>query len=1143
MLKNALPAGALCEGKAFRGGEAHGRNCYITKTLLVMRLTFFLLTAAFLNVSAKGLSQNITFSGKDVPLEKVLNEVKQQTGFVFFFKESSLQKAIPVTIEAVNQELEDFLKQVFKNQPLTYRIQDKTITIKAATITAEHLSTQLISPFLIVPPITGLVLGPDGRPVAGANIIVKGTKRGTTSGADGRFSIEGNTGETLIISSVGFLAKEISIAKYEGVGAVSLALADTRLDEVQITAYGTTSRRLSTGNISTVKAADIEKAPVTNPLLAIEGRVPGVFIQQSGGVSGSGVKILIQGQNSYLNGNDPFFVVDGVPYQSQLLPGLTNELGNSGTGRDGYAQSTQGNPLNFINPLDIESIDILKDADATSIYGSRAANGAIIITTKKGKAGKTSVNFNIQQGGGQIATKAKLLNTQQYLEMRKEAYKNDGIDYTDPNTVWAPDLTFYDQNRYTDWQKVLIGGIAKHTNILGAVQGGGANTQYMFSVGYQRDGSVTPGDVRDQKASVHFNINSASENKKFKFNFTASYVADDNKLATVSDIALKAFSLPPNAPALYNADGTLNWAIDSVKKTTNFDNPLSNLQRVYINKTTNLVSNALFSYQVLPGLELNSNFGFNQLGSNEVYGDRSKAFSPLIRSRLNRHSSFNTAKINSWIIEPKLTYARVLRGGKLDFLLGATIQQTDKDRQQLNASGFSSDAAMLNIKAAATVLVDDAGNAVILSTYKYNAMFSRLNYNFQDKYQFSASLRRDGSSRFGRENSFHNFGSVAGGWLFSNESFVRDNIHALSFGKIKASYGTTGNDQVGDYAYLDLYGNTQILGTPYQGIVGLQPFSNFPNPYLQWELTRKFSSAMDLGFFKDRILLNVTYYKNISSNQLISEQLSTVTGGSSVLLNAPIAVQNSGLEMSLNTINIERKKFKWSTGFNLTINRNKLKSDGGINDEFGQQLGKSLSVEKIYHYLGVDPATGFYLVAGKDGKPTSNPAPEDVSVLVNHDPKFYGGFQNSFSYRGFSVDIFLQFVKQSAPNRFTGAFIPGFTIYNQMTSVLDRWRAPGDKATVQKFTTDFASYSGWAAASNSDKVFADASYIRLKNLSVAYQLPGSWASTIHIQNAKIYVQGQNLLTFTKYLGADPESRNFFGLPPLKVLTIGLQVGL
>jgi TonB-linked SusC/RagA family outer membrane protein len=1102
---------------------------------LLACISLFLCTLG-LNAQAKKPGDiKVSITENNISYEEIFNSLRKQTGIWFTYSNEDFNLTEKVAFSVKEETLDVALGVLSKRLGFTWSYHNKSVAIAKVVVVKDSTIT-----------VTGRITDEKGNPIIGASVLLKGTRTGAVTNQDGTFLVKAvKANGLLVVSSVGFLTKEVVVNNQQSVGQVQMKQYVGSLDEIQVQAYGTTSRRLSTGNISTVKADDIAKSPVANPLLAIAGRVPGVFIQQSSGVPGSGVKIIIQGQNSIGYGNDPFYVIDGVPFTSQLLPGLTNELGQSGAGTP-VTPNTNGNPLNFINPQDIESIDILKDADATSIYGSRAANGAIIITTKKGKPGRTAVNLNVQQGWGKITRKLQLLNTSQYLEMRKEAFSNDNLPIPTVPTPGAFDLTFWDQHKYTDWQKVLIGGTSKYTNAIASVSGGSDRTQFLLSTGYQEEGTVTPGNLRDKKASVHLNINNTSENNRFKLLFSGSYVADDNKLALVSSMVDAAFTLPPNAPDLYHEGGSLNWEL-LASGLNSFTNPLTYLTTHYFNKTTNLIANATLGYQLIPGLELKSSLGYNKLLSDEVFGNGINQLPPFRKTFTPRRTEFNTASISSWIIEPQLTYNRKIGAGKFDALLGTTIQQENRNRQKLIGTGFTSDQTIFNIKAASSVIVDPSQDAVIISTYKYCALFGRLNYNINNKYILNLTARRDGSSRFGSQNRFHNFMSVGGAWLFSGEEFILSHLSWLSFGKIRASYGTTGNDQIGDYGYLNLYNNTPTGGVPYQGIIALQPSGDFPNPYLQWEETTKKSVTLDLGFFKDRILINATYYKNVCGNQLLFEPLVSITGGSSVRINLPAKVQNTGLEIGLNIRTVEKGNFTWLSNFNLTIPRNKFYEYTGVDGSRSKFNGRPLGVIQTYHFSGVDPTTGLYTFADKDGKPTSIPnTDKDRTTFIDLNPSFYGGIQNSISYKGLVLDFLFQFVKQQGVGAYFGspiALVPGYNAFNQPITVLNRWQQPGDKANLQKYSTSLEVLNSYIIATQSDKYYSDASYIRLKNLSLSYTLPSVWLSKQKFKSARIYIQGQNLLTFTHYPGVDPENRLFNGLPPLKILTVGIQIGL
>jgi hypothetical protein len=405
------------------------------------------------------------------------------------------------------------------------------------------------------------------------------------------------------------------------------------------------------------------------------------------------------------------------------------------------------------------------------------------------------------------------------------------------------------------------------------------------------------------------------------------------------------------------------------------------------------------------------------------------------------------------------------------------------------------------------------------------------------------TARRDGSSRFGPANEFHDFWSAGTGWIFSKEDLFQQQLSALSFGKLRASYGTTGNDQIGDYQYLSLYGPYGQL--PYQGIVSVVP-QGLTNPYLQWEETRKLEFGLDLGFLKDRILLNSTYSRNRSSNQLLPYNLPIITGFQSIARNFPATVQNSDWEFILNTVNVKTRSFTWSSRINLTIPNNKLIAFPDLaSSSYAStfQVGKSINAFKVYHLLGVNDTTGEYEFSTGKGTPTYNPTfGTDNTVWINLMPKYYGGLSNNFQYKSFELDFLLQYVRQMGQNYALGNYPGNFYYGNQPTYVLNRWQKPGDHALVQRFNTDFTYYNQYSDATSSDRAFSSASFMRLKNLAFSWQLPAAWSTKAHFQAVRIYLQTQNLFTITNYKGMDPENPGggAAGLPPLRVITAGIQ---
>jgi len=1109
-----------------------------SKTLQVMKLTVAFIAIFIIQANAEVRPQErITLTVKNAPLEIILKEITKQTSYQCIFPEQFRQMANRVDLSVSNATLEEVLTICFKDQPFTFTIVKKIIIVKQKEV--KTTKATIVSTSFNYDKIHGQVTNEKGEALAGASVQIKGTNRGTATGKDGSFDIyQVPPNAILIISFTGYADKEIRINSKDFI-TIILSISVNPLDAIQVIAYGTVSKRLNTGNVTTVKAADIEKQPVNNPLLALEGRVPGMFISQSTGLPGSAVHVQIRGQNSISNGNDPLYIIDGVPYTSQNLAfGISDVLGNSGTTNGG--QFTGGNPFSYINPADIESIDILKDADATAIYGSRGANGVILITTKKGKSGNTRTDINLQSGWGKVAKKMHVLDTRQYLDMRREAFKNNGAT---PNPNADYDLTLWDTTRNADWQKELLGGTAQYSDLQASVYGGNTNTQYLIGAGYHRETTVFPASFNDQKGSVHFNISNASPDKKFKILLSGVYILDNNKLSGY-DLTDQALKLPPNAPKLYTEDGSLNWAPNATGTSTwQFNNPAAMLLLGYKTITNNLVSNAVLSYEVIPHLQLKSSFGYTNMQTNAVQTIPLEVNDPSTWSSKQRSTTFANGNIHSWIIEPQLSYSKVIKKGEITALAGATIQQNSNSGQEILASGFNSDLVMEDIASATTIKPLPRENSV----YKYAAIFSRFNFNWDDKYLVNLTARRDGSSRFGPANQFHNFGAIGLGWIFSKEQIVIRTLPFLSYGKLRASYGTTGNDQVGDYTFMDLY-NSGNSGLPYLGTVGISPGRIF-TPDLAWEETKKLEVGFELGFLKDRILFTSSFYRNRSSNQLLDYPLPTITGFTSVHKNLDAVVQNQGSEFELRTVNIKNKNFQWTSSFNISLNRNKLVSGApGLSSYYQNRIGHPLSSQFVYHFLGVDPFTGLYQIADSHGGTTTSPNPlTDATILIDFTPKFYGGFQNSISYKGIQLDFLFQFTKQPVWQQYLYNYIPGFFTSssgsNQPVTVLNRWQQPGDVKPIQKLSQDYSVFNAWNNVQQSDQSFGDASYIRLKNMSLSWQLPDPWKKKLRLQNARIYVQGQNLLTMTRFQGLDPENKSPSRLPPLRVVTMGVQTTL
>lgn len=1095
-----------------------------------MRLTVILLIASFMQVSASSFAQKVTITKSNATLKSILASISQQTGYDFVYTEQLLKTARPVTIKVKQAELADVLEDILKNQPLSYVLDSKTVILKAKE---EGLFDRILRKFQEID-VQGVVLDESGKPIPGATVKVKGKSKAVISGLNGEFTLKNIEDTDIIqISYLGFDPLEIKAKA--NLNNIVLKTATSKLDEVQIQAYGTTSKRLSTSNISTVKAEDIANQPVASPLLALMGRVPGLQISQSNGSPNSGITVRVQGQNSIASGNDPFYVVDGVPYPPQLLAtGLNGgNLGNSGR--------TPGNPLSFINPADIESIDVLKDADATAIYGSRAANGAILITTKRGKAGEMKIDLSLQSGFSEFTSRFDKLNTEQYLEMRKEALKNTNGTATAANAYDILNLYGYDNNRNIDWQKEVLDKNSTFSNYQLSMSGGNSNIQYVIGGGYIHQGSFLPGDFGNTKASGHFNITSTSKDRKFQVQLGGSYMSDHNTLPSSTNfVAAIVPALSPNAPALYNPDGTLNFAVDNLGLSTYLygNNPLASLSAININKTRNLITHAELSYQLLKGLQLKANLGYNELSSDELVTTPLSSYQPYVRPFVSRSSQFANNATRSWNVEPQLNYQLSKNWGTLNVLLGASAQQNQSEGQVVNASGYVSDELMQTVIGATTL----QGAGTVSSAYKYSALFGRVNYNYKNKYLLNYTIRRDGTSRFSPTYRFHNFQAIGAGWIFTEEDLFKQNLPWLSFGKLNISYGTTGSDQIGDNLYFATYG---ALARTYQNLPVLA-LSRIATPDLHWEETSKLNIGLKTGFFKDKVLFEVNYANNRSSDQLLSYLVPYYASGfGTVSSNFPAVVRNTSWEFMLNTNNISSKNFNWTSSLNVTVPKNTLVSFPDLaSSSYASRLviGESVNISRQFHFLGVDPATGQYVYADSKGNPTMNPNSATDYVSVDLNPKFYGGFQNTFTYKNFSLDFLFQFMNKKAKNEYFPTTLAGAVANNQPAYVTNRWQNPGDIAERMLYTTS-SSVSFNNSYLYNDASFSSASYIKLRNASLSWKLPAPWAKKVFLRNASIFVLGQNLLTISDYYGRDPEFNSNTSYPASRTFTFGARLGI
>ena len=1096
-----------------------------------MKLTAFLLLVATLQVSAAGYSQKVTLTRQQVPLVQVFKEIERQTGYLFLYEENLLSQTRNVSIKATAMPLKEALDICMKEQPLEYTIIQHTVVIK------EKAAVKKLAELLFAPPppaknLSGVVWDGKGKPVEGAVLTIKSLRKSTVSDQQGRYSfseIPAGT-YTVEITLIGYETQSRTVTVKAGeVAAATIYLKESSnvLDETVIIAYGTTTRRFNTGSVASVTAADIAKQPVGNVLQALQGRIAGLEVNQASGIASGNMNLQIRGRKELLSDinrydyySEPLYVIDGVP--------LMNSFGNTTFGgliQNGLTGPAGGqSPLFSINPADVESVEVLKDADATSIYGSRGANGVILITTKKAKPGKSTFNINAYTGFTTRTRKAKLLNTQQYLEMRREAFKNDNITPTDDN---APDLRLWDQNREVDWQKELSAN--SHTYDLQlSYSGGDINNTYRLSGGYHKQTPPIPVSMpqgfKDDRFSTQLSFTHYSPDRRFTATTTVNFSVVNSNLPGSS---FANFSLPPNAPPLLNAQGKLNWEQYGSK----FLDTYAPLFQPYKATTNNLVGNLALSYKIYKGLAVSASIGYNDTRMDQVSLKPRSSMDPT-RSNVNT-AQFGTNNFRTWIFEPNISYNSRIGKGQLQLLLGSTLQNFNTHNSRLTAGGFTNEAIMENL-GAATSITGQSEDA----QYKYSGAFARATFNYDAKYVLNVSARRDASSRFSPGNQVGNFASAGAAWLFTEEKWLKNKTGFLSFGKLRASYGTAGSAPGGDYAY---YNQWSFTGS-YDGVSNLAMISSGNSNY-HWQVNKKIEAAIELGLLKDKITLSIAWYQERCNNQLVKYPLPVFLSPFPTTQNIAAHVQNRGWEFTVATNNVKTKNFSWSSAFNLSINRNKLLAFPDMQNTTYRDvyvIGQPLSIQKTLHFTGVDPKTGkfSFLDANGNGSISAYGVSNDKVGLLNFAPPFFGGIQNNFQYKGIQLSFMIDFKKQKGPfGMVLGT--PG-SLLNQPVAALGRWQKEGDVTNIAKFTT--LSTAEQSNYNSSDAQIVNASYARLQNVSVAYNLPLQWVSRAKMSAVRIYAQTQNLLTISNYPGVDPTSPTInYSFPPQRFFTGGIQI--
>lgn len=1135
-----------------------GRRLLTRQIWLVMRLTIFLLTVAALHVSASGSSQTVNLSGKELTLKKVFATIKDQTGYVFFYDTRLLRESRPVTVDFKNAPLDNVLAEVFREQPLSWMMVEKTITVirkKPVPGTPVTETAELPAPVLLE--LSGVVKDEDGQPLSGASVNVKGTEYGTVTGADGRFTLQVNGDKAIIvISYIGFQPTELSVSR-SGTHTITLKKADNKVEEVVVIGYGTSKRKDVTGAVSSVKPKDLDMVATPSVTQMLAGKAPGVTVTQNSAQPGGGLTLLIRGATSTGAGNDPLYVVDGFP------------LGGGGVepGSGNRYEYGSRNPLNSINPYDIESIEILKDASSTAIYGARAANGVVLITTKKGKEGKPVVAYSFNNSIQKVSRKLEMLDATGFMqETNNYLYERWLIDNkvapygnTDPSTAtpFAPKYSDGDiagAGKGTDWWNELIrqGSVQQH-NI--SVTGGTAATKYALTGNYfGQKGVVKNSDFK--RYSIRTNLEQKLSSRfTAGVNMTLSQIENANvplgsQMWENAGILTSALMYDPTVP-IRDANG--NYAISPGQAST--PNPVSLLEIEDNTVTRRLLGNAYLEAAIIDGLKARVSTGLDfQSGIRKSYLPKTTLYGAQVNGRasINENTRFDK------LFNATLQYTkRMASVHSLDVLAGYEYQQFNGEGFNAGSSGFFTDAFLYNSLGAGEV----AGPSTI-GSFKNNdqlaSYFGRLNYSFDDKYYLTLTGRMDGSTKFGANNKYAFFPSVAVSWRLIEENFMKP-VGFVSDLKIRASYGSTGNQNIGqnalsffvsDYGGYVFGGNTVSTGTY---------LSQISNANLRWETTTQLNLGLDFGLFNNRVTGSFEYYQKVVSDLLDFRALPSFSVVSRVADNIG-KTQSRGIELGIHSENTVRA-FKWSTDLVLSRFKDRWKErnpavilapfqrvDDPIRPIYGYVSGGILQPgeappaymptllpgqEIIRDVNGVD-ADG-KLTGAPDGKLTA----ADQVLIGTQDPSLVVGFGNTFKYKNFDLNIFFngllgrKIYDANWANWGISNLSRLTTGYNLMTRVDERWSHTNTGSNLPSGI--FSAYP-----TSSDWYLEQGGFLRCRNITLGYTIPTGLVNKV-FSRARLYVDVQNAFILTGYNGLDPETDSQAGYPNQRNFSFGVDI--
>jgi len=971
-----------------------------------------------------------------------------------------------------------------------------------------------------------------GRGIGGAQVTVTGTTRGGLTNDAGAYIIRDVPVGTVTVRAqrIGFtpVDRQLTVAPAGVTADFALVASARTLSEVVVVGYGTSSRQNVSSAISSVTAEDIANTPVAGVDAALQGKAPGVQVIQNAGNPGNGISVRVRGPASINAGNQPLYVVDGVP----ILQENYTQLGLGG--QDITA-------VTGINPDEIEAIDILKDAAASAIYGSRGSNGVVMITTKRGRAGKSRIAFSGYHGWQSAPETLPMLNAQQYVEIFNESAKNDGYDPDDYD--FEPGV---DDTANFDWQKAVFRNSPVRDLQLGASGGSDRMLYYVSGSYFDQEGIVI--GSKYTRAATRLNLDFNANSKLTVRSSLGLGREDNNRIqgdGSLDGVVTNALGMQPMRP-VYRPDGSFAGRSDRLR----YSNPvaLANLNTTDL-ETMRAFGNVEANYQLLHSLRLTGRGGFDALSLDETQWE-----SPLVdrtyAASANGVGKSGHTNASKYLLEGYATLEPFSTAtSRLSVIGGASVEYNKSTLNFLRGEGFTS-GFRTYVRNASNVTEYDGSQ----TENNLVGFFSRADWSLRDRYLLSASVRADGSSRFGEDNRYGLFPAASIGWVVSEEPFARSLQRVMNL-KLRASYGSTGNQGIGDFAARAL-----ATGSPYSGTPGIS-VSQLGNPDLRWENTREFDLGTDVVMFNGRVSLTGDYYVRRTSDLLVQRPIPSITGFTTYWGNIG-NIENRGIDLGLNTTNLQlggAGGFEWRSTLTMTFNRNKVTSlfndqpfTTGINGRETSiaTVGKPLGSFFMYKFDGVDPQTGDAILHDLDGDGDITTA--DRMIVGNPHPDYFGGLTNTFSLRNFELNTFLQFSQGNDVFNMMRIFADdGACSYdNKFTDVLRRWQKPGDITDVPRMSYDCVS----GADVISSRFIEDGSYLRVQEVTLGYRVPARLSSVAKLDNARIYVSGRNLATFTKYSGYNPDvnssgsdanvvmGTDYYAYPLPRTFTIGITAG-